>query len=101
MLEIDKYYYDEHEQKWYENKVEKIWTEREFNLLPNERKTGRFVFYDNSIWWFKNGGLHNLYGPAFSASNGTVKFYIDNINLSEEEWNKQSYAILNNLEAFL
>ena len=54
--------------------------------------------------WFKNGKRHCLIGPAIVRAWENHIFnqwFIEGEEYSEEEWKKLSFAILNNLEAFL
>ena len=70
-----------------------------YDLRKGER-TGKFVLIDR-ICVFKNGELHNLYGPSVIWYDGTREYFIEGKEYTEEEFNKISFAILNDLEVFL
>lgn len=81
---------------------EKIYTIEEFYKLPKEQQTGCFEFFDGSKYWYKNGKLHRLDGPAVINIKLDIKIWcLDGYQYTEEKYKKLSFAILNNLEIFL
>lgn len=54
------------------------------------RENGPALEYTNGDkFWFKNGRLHRENGPAVEYANGSKYWYLDDIQLSEEEYNKE------------
>ena len=52
------------------------------------------IYPDGSETWYKEGKIHRLDGPAAIFSDGRVLHYINNVRLSEEEFNKSRRNII-------
>ncbi len=52
------------------------------------------TFPDGSTEWYLNGKLHRTDGPAKTFPDGSTEWYIDNIKLTEDEFNAKTNIIL-------
>jgi hypothetical protein len=60
-----------------------------YNWGKLHREGGPAVIWTNgSKWWYTHGKQDRLDGPAVEWANGDKEWYINNIKLTEEEFNK-------------
>ena len=45
---------------------------------------------DGARFWYQNGKRHRLDGPAVEMADGHRSWFIDGVQLTEEEFNKQT-----------
>ena len=57
------------------NAPEKIWSVREFNELPTDERTGKFVFSSGTTSYYRKGQLHRTDGPAIIDGTYTAYFF--------------------------
>ena len=60
-------------------------------------KTYEVKVYDNSNGneeWHLNGKLHRENGPAYKCIDGTEKWFLNDIEYTEEEYNKKQNNVL-------
>lgn len=48
--------------------------------------TGIVVFPLGNKWWFLNGKLHRIDGPAIEYKNGDKLWYLNGVPYPQEEW---------------
>jgi hypothetical protein len=60
--------------------------------LHNEN--GPAVIIDDTNFWYKNGQLHRIDGPAIEWKNGDKEYYLNGLEISEKNYylNKQLNA---------
>jgi len=48
---------------------------------------------DGTKAWYENGRLHRLNGPAYVTDTGTKEYWINGVELTEEEWKERIMKI--------
>jgi hypothetical protein len=71
-----------HVKKMQERRAEKA---RKATLYP-KNYTGIAEYYNGTKYWYLNGMLHRLDGPAVEHYSGYKRWYLNGINYPEEEW---------------
>ena len=70
------------------------------------REDGPAIEYTNGDKsWYQNGKAHRLDGPALESANGTRFYFINDRELTEDEWKvhpfRIKYVIQKNLKSIL
>ena len=60
---------------------------RDYSRVLHEIE-GPAVVFDDDKWWYVDGKLHRIDGPAMEYGSGTKAWYIDDKYYSEEDFNK-------------
>ena len=58
---------------------EKVWTSKEFDKFPIDKRNGKFIFDDGDVYWYKEGLLHREDGPAIERANGYKEWYKEDL----------------------
>jgi hypothetical protein len=57
-------------------------------MMSEELKNGRYANENGTVTWFKDGVLHREDGPAVEFTDGRKYWWLNDVELTEEEFNQ-------------